>query len=90
VGALCAGANRAPALAQPRPLTVSIDEDTALVKNAIEEKRSARLNPAQVGDVHMAIGYTAQTLGQIETLTTRGHVDQQIQIRVRILVTARQ
>jgi hypothetical protein len=67
---------------------ISIDEDAALVEDAIEKERRIRLDPSQVSDVHVTIGDIAQTQGQIETLAIVCQVDHQIQIRVRILVAA--
>jgi hypothetical protein len=51
VGAPGAGSDRTAPGKQAPPLLIAVDEDTALVENAIEKERSGFFDPAQISNV---------------------------------------
>ena len=66
VGALSAGADRATAAAQLRPLTVAVDEYAALIENAVEEERRVFLNLAKMRNIDPAAAGAVQANSQVE------------------------
>jgi hypothetical protein len=92
VGSLSPGTDRAAPLAQLRPLPLSVDENAALVESAIQEERRVSFNPPQMRDIHRTTRRGAQSDTQVaaggEAIVAKR--DQQVQIGVLILVTARQ
>ncbi|HEY8304033.1 MAG TPA: hypothetical protein VIG42_05525 [Solirubrobacteraceae bacterium] len=56
VGATSSGDDDGVALTQSRPLLITVDQDTTLVKDAIQEKRRLGLYPLQSGDIDAASG----------------------------------
>jgi hypothetical protein len=51
------------ALAQSIPLPITVDQDTTLVKDAVQEKRRLGLHPLQTGGVYTASGDALKTNG---------------------------
>jgi hypothetical protein len=92
VGALGAGAERATALTQLRPLTVAVDEDAALIEDAVEKERRVFLDPDKMREIDPAAADPLQTGGQVESgnEAIAGERDQQVQVGVRVVVAASQ
>gem|GEM_PF-3811990 len=61
-----AGADRTPALAQAAPLSVSVDEDAALIQNTIEEKWGLGLDSRQVSNIDAAAGDASKPTRKLE------------------------
>jgi hypothetical protein len=90
VGDPRAGADRPAPGAQARPLLVAVDEHPALVEDSVQEKGGAFLDPVQPGEVERTIGDGPKAGDQIglDGAIMAHRRDQQIQVGVRILVSA--
>jgi hypothetical protein len=88
VRALCPRADCAPTPAKYSPEPGSIDEDPALVQDAVQEKRGIRLDALQARDVDLAIGSALQSRRQPVrvhgAIAVRRH--EQVEVRAPILV----
>ncbi len=80
------------ALTQQTPLPISVHQDTALVKDPVQEKRSPDLNSSQVGYVNLTAADSLQADSQLDARrgTIVGKREQQVEIRVGVLVAPRQ
>jgi len=67
VGATGAGGDERVALAQSIPLPIAVDQDAALVKDAIQKKRRLGLYPSQLGDIDTARADALKTSGKLVT-----------------------
>ncbi len=88
---MAASADRTVTLAQQAPLSVTVDEDAALVEDPIQKQRRIGLHPLQASDVNRTTGDTLQADGELEPCggTIVGERDQQVDVGARVLVTAR-
>jgi len=89
MGASGAGANRAAALAQLRPVAVPVDQDAALVQDAVEKKRCVCLNPVEVSQINLASGRPLKTAPQIHSDRVARERHKQVQIGARIVIPPR-
>ena len=82
--------DRVVALTQQTPLPVTVDQDTSLVKDPVQEERRVGLHPLQMGDVDRTAGDPLQPDGELEPRRGAivGERDQQVEIRARILVAS--
>jgi hypothetical protein len=84
--------DRGAALPQHAPLPVAVDQDTSLIEDPVQKKRSSFLHPFQVGDINLTAAGSFQADSQLDA--NRGTIlseqDQQVEIRVGILVAPRQ
>ncbi len=67
VGAAGASGDERVALAQSIPLSIAVDQDAALVKDAIQQKRRLGLYPLQLGDIDTASTDAPKTSGKLVT-----------------------
>jgi hypothetical protein len=67
VGAAGADGDEGAALAQSIPLPIAVDQDAALVKDAIQKKRRLGLHPLQTGDINTASADALKTSGKLVT-----------------------
>jgi hypothetical protein len=84
--------DRAVALAQQAPLPVTVDEDSTLVEDPIEQKRRLRLHSLQASDVNRPADDAFQADGKLDPRqgSIVGKRDQQVKIGVGVLVASRQ
>jgi hypothetical protein len=67
VGAASTGSDGGAALAQSIPLPIAIDQDTTLVKDAVQKKRRLGLYPLQTGNINVASADALKTRGKLIT-----------------------
>jgi hypothetical protein len=74
--------DRVVALVQQAPLPVTVDQDTALVEDSIQQKRSIGLYPLQGGEVNLTSADTLQAHGQVGEVrrSILGERDQHIHV----------
>jgi hypothetical protein len=86
-----ARANGPPSAAQVSPQPVTVDNDTALVQNAIEQQRRRGLYTVQPGNVDSSTRDATQPSRQSKnySLVFAGKRDQQVKVRVGITLAPR-
>jgi hypothetical protein len=75
-----ARSERGAVLAQPAPLTITVDQDATLVEDPIKKKRRVRLHSLQMGDIDAATADALQADDQSGTRRRKiiGERDQQV------------
>jgi len=88
VGAPGASANCTAAFAQLRPEAIPVDEDAALVEDAVQEKGCGCLYPVEESYVQPPAGHILKARVESHTVGTSSAGYQQVQIGIRVLVAA--